>query len=56
MAQDFVSLRQLKRDTKKLKKANPGMRHGEALEAVARSLGYQSYHQARKQLEAADEQ
>lgn len=55
MTQPPIRLGQLKRDAKKLKKANPGTKHHEALDQVARSHGFRDYRHARAELQPDDE-
>lgn len=38
-----INLEQLKRDAKRLKKTTPGLTHTQAIERLARELGYKSY-------------
>ncbi len=49
-------LKQLKREAKQLKKANPGTKHHEALNTVARDYGYLDYRHARAELAPDDEE
>lgn len=54
-------LKQLKREAKQLQKANPGMKHHEALNTVAlntvaRDYGYLDYRHARAELAPDDEE
>lgn len=44
------ALEQLKREAKRYKKANPGTKHHEALDHVARAKGYRDYRHARAEL------
>lgn len=46
----MTSIERLKKQAKQLKRAVPGTTHTQALEAIARNLGYSSYHEAQKVL------